>query len=103
MIRGMTATTMLLAVGIDSTLAEPDLLRYAMTQGGLLLVVIVLFWSYRRDFLRIQARDDEKIAILTDLVAKSTIAHEHAGAAVVALTKVVDDDLRRYWAHRSGS
>lgn len=99
MVRGLTATTMLLAVGIDSTLAEPDLLRYAMTQGGLLLVVIVILWSYRRDFTRIQKRDDDKVAVLTELVAKNITALERTGAATVALTKVIEED-RRYLIRR---
>ena len=99
MLRGVTATTMLLAVGVESTLAEPDLLRYAMTQGGLMLVVIVILWSYRRDFTRIQQRDDEKVAILIELVSKNIAALEHTGATNASLTRVIEED-RRYLIRR---
>ncbi len=51
-----------------------DMLKYGLTQGGLTLVLLVVFWSYRRDLGRIEQRDQEKLAIVTALVEKNTAA-----------------------------
>ena len=96
MIRGMTATAMLFATTVETLGTEPDLLRYAITQGGLLAVVLVLLWSYRRDFLRIQQKDDDKIALLTTLVADNTVATTRTAEATHRLAKAVEKlDERR--------
>jgi len=49
---------------------EVDLWKYAITQGGLLIVVFVLLWNMRQD----QKRKDERIGVLTELVASNTAA-----------------------------
>lgn len=55
---------------VEPLTAEPDLLRYAITQGGLLAVVLVLLWSIRLE----SRRKDDRLAVLTKLVADSTAA-----------------------------
>lgn len=97
MFRGLGLTSMLLATSVESVTAEPDMLRYAITQGGLLAVVLVLLWSYRRDFLRIQTKDDEKIALLMSLVSDNRVAMERNVEATERLSKAVDklDDRRK--------
>jgi hypothetical protein len=51
------ATPAMLTLLIVATAAEPvvgdvDLVKYGVTQGGLLLVVLVLLWGFRREFRR---------------------------------------------------
>ncbi len=85
----MTATTMLIAAALDATSAEPDLVRYAITQGGLLAVVLVLLWSIRRDAMRLQVRDDDRIAVLAAMVEKTTTALNVAASAAEANEKAL--------------
>jgi hypothetical protein len=53
---------------------ETSLVKYAITQGGLAVVLLIVFWSYRRDLGRIELRDQEKLQIVVTLVEKNTAA-----------------------------
>lgn len=64
------------------TSSDSSLIEYAVTQGGLLAFALVLLYFYRRDNFRIQAKDEEKIAVLVDLVAETKAAIIQAGAAI---------------------
>lgn len=67
---GSLAAALLLQGVVAPLTAEPDLLRYAITQGGLLAVVLVLLW-----FIRLESRrKDDRLAVLTQLVANTTAA-----------------------------
>lgn len=78
------ASMSLIALEPAITPVEPDFWRYAITQGGLFAVVCVLLWSYRRDFIRIQDRDSEKLALLAGLIEKSVAAMSTVTAALVS-------------------
>lgn len=71
--------------------AEPgldlDFGKYALTQGGLLIVVLVLIWLQRRDNERISKKDEEKIGVLTELVRANTTALTRAADAALASEK----------------
>jgi hypothetical protein len=67
-----------------------SLVKYAVTQGGLALVLLVVFWSYRRDLSRIEARDQEKLQIVTVLVEKNTAALVNAEATNARLARAVE-------------
>lgn len=88
--KGLGLAAMLFATSVESVTAEPDLVKYAITQGGLLAVVLVLLWSYRRDFLRIQQKDNEKIALLTALVSDNTAVMSRTVDASHRLAKAVE-------------
>lgn len=53
---------------------EPELLRWAVTQGGLVLVTLVVIWSYRRDFQRVFVEEKERTAALMEVLNKATAA-----------------------------
>jgi len=59
-----------------------DTLRYAMTQGGLLAVALVLLYVYRRDVLNQVARKDERLDYLAQMVQANTAAMERMASAV---------------------
>lgn len=80
---------------------EIDILKWGLTQGGLVIIVLILLWSYRRDFTRLMARDEEKIAVLTDLIGQ-TRSELAKSSAVVDSVKGAVDDLRRAIDRRPG-
>jgi hypothetical protein len=59
---------------------DMDFFRWAVTQGGLVVVVLVIFWSYRRDLAGLLKEEQQRTRVLTDLVERNT----------VALTRLVD-------------
>lgn len=54
--------------------SDVELWRYAVTQGGLLIVVLVLFWAYRRD-------SQERYQTMVQLVSQNTSASQKAADA----------------------
>jgi hypothetical protein len=53
-VKGIAAAAATGLFALDTVTAEPDVLRYAITQGGLFAVVLVLLWSIRRDYDRLK-------------------------------------------------
>jgi flagellar biosynthesis/type III secretory pathway M-ring protein FliF/YscJ len=47
------------ASGDQVTQVDQEFLKYAITQGGLFLLLVAVGWSYRRDFLRKQKQTEE--------------------------------------------
>lgn len=85
---------------------EIDLLKWAFTQGALALVLIVVLWSYRRDYARIIAKDERDTAIqittLTAIVGDCKSAIEIARAQSATTAKAIDRlsrALERQLAH----
>lgn len=65
--------------GAETGKREMELLQWGVTQGGLVLVVLVVVWSYRRDFQRVF--DDERrksSELLLALQASTTALTTHA-------------------------
>jgi hypothetical protein len=67
---------------------EPDILRYAITQGGLLAVVLVLIWLRQQEQKQAARAAEQKhednltrISILTDIASRSATASESSAAA----------------------
>ena len=89
MLRGLTVTLALITATLEPVLTEPDIpgWRYGLTQGGLLVVVLVLLWYIREKHrqeldeknVRI-AEKDERLQVMVDLVSE----------VKVTLTKSVD-------------
>lgn len=85
---------------------EIDLVKWAFTQGALALVLIVVLWSYRRDYARIIAKDERdtaiQIATLTALVGDCKGAIETSRAQSAATEKAIhrlSRALERQLAH----
>lgn len=90
MMRGaMLAGTLILAT-VEPVLGDFDTVRYAITQGGLLAVVLVLLWMMRGDFRRREAKAEEKANVLTDLVRANTAALTHTTDALIASQQATD-------------
>lgn len=70
---------------LPPAVSEPDLLRYALTQGGLLGVALVLLYFYRRDITQQIARKDERLEYFASMVAANTAAMERMATAVERL------------------
>lgn len=93
-LRGPLLTVALLLFSSGSLLGQPtldpggtlggteaELARWAVTQGGLLVVVLVVIWSYRRDFSRSvtaeRERADRAMTMMERTIA-ATVAHSDA-------------------------
>lgn len=57
-----------------------DLAKWAMTQGGLVVVTLVILWSYRRDFKKVIEAQQQELGVVTEL-AKECSAHIAQSAA----------------------
>jgi hypothetical protein len=64
--------------------------RYAVTQGGLLAMLVLGGWMYRRDFISIFNRQQDTIRVMTDTVSRSTEAITNSHAAIDSLGKTVE-------------
>lgn len=92
MIKEVSIAGVLFAQGVLEPLAsQPDLVKYAITQGGLLAVVLVLIWSNRVD----AKRKDERLEVMTNLVATATQALTKASETSDRLARAVENLERR--------
>lgn len=90
MIRGLLATTLVLATAVEPVANDSDLLRYAMTQGGLLAVVLILLWSYRKDMIGKLTDRDDHLVVMTAIVSKSTEAQLKSAEAVERMARALE-------------
>lgn len=81
-------------IAIETIGQEPDLMRYAITQGGLLMVVLVLLWSYRRDWTEIAEQRRAHITILTGLVQQSAVAQTKYADSQVVMARSMEEMTR---------
>lgn len=96
--RGLMLAGTLIIATAEPIVGDIDMTRYAITQGGLLAVVLVLIYIMRMDAQRREAKGEEKAAVLIDLVQANTAAlTQHTDAlrtsqqATDRLTVVVDN------------
>lgn len=66
---------------VEPLTGGPDIIRYAITQGGLLAVVLVLLWNIKADARRREEalraegdQKDERLEVMTTLVGKTVEA-----------------------------
>lgn len=88
--RGTLLVAVLGMAMTEPIIAEPDLFRYAFTQGGLLIVVLILLWSYRKDSLGALMFERERVSVLTDLVASTREASVRSADAIAVQAKSID-------------
>jgi hypothetical protein len=53
---------------------ESEFLKWALTQGGLTVVVLILFWSYRRDTGRLLVEAHERNLAVREALHEATAA-----------------------------
>lgn|SRR3990167_5132055 len=68
---------------------EPDFWRWAIIQGGLLVALLIVLWSYRKDLVGALVGEREQLAIMIELVRSSTAANEKSAAASEATEKAL--------------
>lgn len=91
MMRGVTLTLALFVATIEPIASEPDVLvKYAITQGGLLAVVLVLLFFYRRDFLREIEEQRERLSVMAGMVESSTQALTRSADASERMARAVE-------------
>lgn len=91
MIRASFASGALLLASLEPVMSDTDLGRYAITQGGLLFVVLVLLWSYRRDNLGALKEREDQIRVMADMVSKSTEALTKSADASERMARAVEN------------
>ncbi len=95
----MTGTLGIFA--LESVADQPDMLRYAVTQGGLLTAFLVLLYFYRKDFQSDRDRASDRITVLTDLVQRASEAHTKSADAQMVQARAIEE-LTRTIGHMSG-
>lgn len=101
MLRGLTITAMLVFATMEPGLEQVDLVKYAVTQGGLFAVVVVLLFFYRRDFKRFQEKDEEKVALLLQIVTNNATVLNSNVEATHRLARAVENLDERRSAQRN--
>ncbi len=66
-----------------------DIVKWSITQGGLVVALLVILWSYRRDFTRVLVQQRAEIGLMSDLVKESSVAMTECAAAVREQTMVI--------------
>lgn len=95
MFRAVGLSFALFVAAVEPLAGDPDLGRYAITQGGLLAVVIVLMWSYRRDALGQLKAKDEQLSVMTSLVSNATVALTRSAEAGERMARAMEQFERR--------
>ncbi len=93
MVRSLLMSTIVVAAALEPTISDLDmpLSRYALTQGGLLAVVLVLLWTMRKDYQRVLTDRADQLEIMTDLVKASTMALTRSADATDRMARAVEN------------
>lgn len=97
----------LFALTVAGMVADPvlspdvsdNMLRFVVTQGGLLIALLAIGWSYRKDFTRLLDRKDDQIQTLTGLVASNSSAlakNAEASAAQVQVIQQLAQEMAKF-------
>lgn len=81
MVRSSVLASAVIFAAAEPALSEFDLTRYAITQGGLLIVVLVLMYWQRIDNKNKHRENQDKISILTAIAERSAVASTASAAA----------------------
>lgn len=83
---------------------EQDFWRWAIIQGGLLVALVIVLWSYRKDLVGTLAEERDREKLLVDLVERSTSASNKTAAASESNERAVSRlaQALENWRVRSG-
>lgn len=93
MIRATALFSAFLMLGMEPVLpigGDFDLVKYGLTQGGLVLVVCVLLWFYRRDYTRLNDNQGHQLDVMTNIVANATAALTRSAEASDRMARAVE-------------
>jgi hypothetical protein len=89
--KNLTIASVMLVQGVVEPLtSDPDITKYAITQGGLLFVVLVLIWSIRKDQKQKEDQQEERLMVMAKLVSDSTAAQIRAAETTERLARAVE-------------
>jgi hypothetical protein len=77
--------------GLDMTPQQTEFVQWAMTQGGVTLVLLVLMWSYRRDFKGILNRSTDENQELRYLLKENAAAATATALAIAQNTNATNN------------
>jgi hypothetical protein len=69
--------------------------KWAVTQGGLVVVTLVILWSYRKDFKSVLAENRDALSVIAGLVKENAISMTEGAAAARAVSDALDRLERR--------
>jgi hypothetical protein len=55
----------------SSQIMDGNFVKWALTQGGLSIVLLVVLWSYRRDLQRAAEAKEQTVTVLMDMVSQN--------------------------------
>jgi hypothetical protein len=99
----LSALAILLVISVRLASAQPstgpegaqlDFWKWALTQGGLLVALLVVLWTYRRDSLSVLKAARSENALLMELVSKAVAAITGVESAIKEFRKDADNDRR---------
>lgn len=84
--KALIAPAAIFAMAVETAGGDPlsadNLLRYAVTQGGLFGVVLIGAYFYRRDMKSIADQRMDRIDVLTNIVAAASVAQTKTADAL---------------------
>jgi len=86
--------TSLLAGELPVETSQFELLKYAVTQGGLFLLLLLLVWQYRRDFMRREESTKTQSDQLVSLVKDNTRALSENTEATKRVARAMESGRR---------
>lgn len=97
-IRAALAVGIVGLLAVESAYSQPvepiSLVEKSLNQGGLLAVVLVLFWYIRNTHQQRLQEKEDRLAVLMDLVLKNTEASTKQTEAIHAQAKSIDAQAR---------
>lgn len=88
------AESLVLAQNIGSSTATPDLdlIKWGLTQGGLVVVTLTILWTYRKDFRSVLTQKQDQLDTVIELaqecatsIAESSATNRELAAAIERL------------------
>lgn len=100
MFTGLKVATLTGALGLfalESSVDQPDLVKYAITQGGLTVALLICIWWIRQDNARQRAEDakrlsdkDDRIGYLIDMQKESTASQVKTADGLGAQARAIE-------------
>lgn len=90
MIRLLTTSALLVAVSVETVMPPQDFVTYAITQGGLLAVALLMIWVWRKDTLGSLQMERDRAQALMTLVANNTEAMTKSSDAIHSQARSIE-------------
>lgn len=61
---------------------DNEILKWAITQNGLVFAILVIVWAYRKDLIRVSKKDEENNEILVGIIKEVVIVMQELKAII---------------------